>query len=155
MASVFWDAYIFQTFSDRFAGGFVWAQSTPKSWSSLSSHHFFQRKRPYNFGYPPCVDKNQSLSSFFLILKKSEIWVFSIFGRRSWFGPSNWSFLGTEKDPMRRTRRASAAPHSQGPQFFWASVALGEQSLALATKIWVNYNDLTATSLRGIIPIWP
>ena len=44
---------------------------------------------------------------------------------------------------------------SQGPQFFWASVALGEQSLALATKIWVNYNDLTATSLRGIIPIWP
>ena len=91
----------------------------------------------------------------FLILKKSEIWVFSIFGRRSWFGPSNWSFLGTKKDPMRRTRRASAAPHSQGPQFFWASVALGEQSLALATKIWVNYNDLTATSLRGITPIWP
>jgi len=148
MASVFWDAYIFQTGLQ--VGSFECrAPQNP----GVVYHHFFQRKRPYKFGYPPCVDKNQSLSSFFLILKKSEIWVFSIFGRRSWFGPSNWSFLGTEKDPMRRTRRASAAPHSQGPQFFWASVALGEQSLA--TKIWVNYNDLTATSLRGIIPIWP
>lgn len=89
--SVFWDAYI--------PTGLHVGSSERRT----PQYHFSQRKRPQQkIGYPPCLDKNQSLSSFFRfwrnhVILTPEIRRFPMFGGfRSSFCPSFVkSLLGT------------------------------------------------------------